>query len=114
VARGPEARAEELSGGNQQRFVVGRALESHPGLIIAENPGRGLDFRAAAEVRTRLRAAARGGASVVLYSVDLDEVLEASDRVLVMHQGIALTTPAGADRAQIGRLMLSGGAAAQG
>ena len=108
VAAGPEARAHELSGGNQQRFVVGRALEGSPGLVLAENPGRGLDFRAAAEVKSRLQAAARGGTAVVFYSVDLDEVLEVADRILVLHQGIVLEPPVGADREAIGRLMLAG------
>jgi simple sugar transport system ATP-binding protein len=106
VTSGPDARAEELSGGNQQRFVIGRALESEPGLIIAENPNRGLDFKSAAEVVERLRRAARGGASVLFYSVDLDEVLEASDRILVLHNGRVMSPPTGADREAIGRLML--------
>jgi simple sugar transport system ATP-binding protein len=106
MAAGPDARAEELSGGNQQRFVIGRALESEPGLIIAENPNRGLDFKSAAEVIEGLRRAARGGASVLFYSVDLDEVLEASDRILVLHNGRVMSPPTGADREAIGRLML--------
>jgi simple sugar transport system ATP-binding protein len=106
IASGPDARAEELSGGNQQRFVIGRALESFPGLILAENPSRGLDFKSAAEVIERLRRAAQGGASVLFYSVDLDEVLEASDQIFVLHNGRVLSPPAGADRETIGRLML--------
>jgi simple sugar transport system ATP-binding protein len=106
MASGPDALAQELSGGNQQRFVIGRALESFPGLILAENPSRGLDFKSAAEVIERLRRAAQGGASVLFYSVDLDEVLEASDQIFVLHNGRVLSPPAGADRETIGRLML--------
>ncbi len=112
VAAGPEARARELSGGNQQRFVVARALESSPGVVLAENPGRGLDFKAAAEVQAKLRTAARGGAAVLFFSVDLDEVLEVSDRVVVLHQGVIVEPPPGADRPEIGRLMLGGAAQA--
>jgi ABC-type sugar transport system ATPase subunit len=58
-----------------------------PEQLIAENPTRGLDIRATHDIHERLKAAARGGAAVVMYSSDLDEVLEMADRVLVMHDG---------------------------
>ncbi|MEW5916111.1 MAG: ATP-binding cassette domain-containing protein [Gemmatimonadota bacterium] len=80
-------RADTLSGGNQQRLVLARELAGEPSLIVAENPTRGLDVRAAAFVRGRLRAARDRGAAVVFYSSDLDELIATCDRVLVMYAG---------------------------
>ena len=79
--------ARALSGGNQQRFVLARELDGQPALIIAENPTRGLDVRATVDVHDRLRAASAAGATVVLYSSDLDEVLALATRVLAVHAG---------------------------
>jgi ABC-type uncharacterized transport system ATPase subunit len=76
-----------LSGGNQQRLVLARELDRQPPLVVAENPTRGLDVRATADVRGRLRAARDAGAAVVLYSSDLDEVLALATRVLALHAG---------------------------
>lgn len=76
-----------LSGGNQQKLVLARALEQQPAAIIAEDPTRGLDVAAARGVHDRLRAAAVAGAAILVYSSDLDEVLELADRVVVMHGG---------------------------
>jgi simple sugar transport system ATP-binding protein len=80
-------RARTLSGGNQQRFVVGRELQSAPESIVAENPARGLDVRAAAAVYDQLRLARDRGAAVVVYSSDLDELLAIADRVVVCFSG---------------------------
>lgn len=85
--------ARTLSGGNQQRFILGRELESHPPLVVAENPTRGLDLMATAAVHSRLLGAADDGAAVVLYSGDLDEVLALADRVLVVHDGTVRELP---------------------
>ncbi|MFO0599874.1 MAG: ABC transporter ATP-binding protein [Myxococcaceae bacterium] len=76
-----------LSGGNQQKLVVGRELEGQPKVVIVVQPTRGLDIAAVAAVRAKLRAERDRGCAVLLVSLDLDEVLELSDRVLVMHQG---------------------------
>jgi simple sugar transport system ATP-binding protein len=105
-ARGPGARVRSLSGGNQQRLVLARALSLEPRVIIAENPTRGLDVAAAAAVHRRLEEVAEGGGAVLFHSTDLDEVLERSDRVLVMRQGELHPAPPGADREGVGRLML--------
>jgi simple sugar transport system ATP-binding protein len=88
-APGPMVRARLLSGGNQQRLVLARELAGRPMLIVAENPTRGLDVRAAADVHERLQAARDGGAAVVLYSSDLDEVLALATRVVAVHAGSA-------------------------
>lgn len=103
--------AAALSGGNQQKFVVARELAATtatPSLVVAENPTRGLDIRAAAAVRARLRAARDAGACVVLYSADLDEVLALADRVLVVHDGRVTSAPV--DRDAVGRQMLGASA----
>lgn len=93
-----------LSGGNQQKLVFARELDSHPSLVVVENPTRGLDIRATRAVHERLRAAAAAGAAVVVYSSDLDEVLSLASRVLVIHSG--LLSECARDRDAVGRAML--------
>lgn len=105
-ADGAAAPARALSGGNQQKLVLARELSDEPALVVAENPTRGLDVRAAAAVHERLRNAARRGAAVVLYSSDLDEVLELATRVVVVHGGRVLDVALERDR--VGRAMLDG------
>ena len=100
----PGARAGALSGGNQQKLVLARELDGSPALVVAMDPTRGLDIRAAAAVQDRLRAARDAGASVVVYSSDLDEVIGLASRVLVVHQGqVREQAP---DRATVGAAML--------
>ena len=96
-----------LSGGNVQRAVLARELSGEVDLLIISNPCFGLDFTAVAEIRARIVAARNAGAAVLLMSEDLNEILELSDRVLVMSEGrIAFETPAAeADLAVIGRHM---------
>jgi simple sugar transport system ATP-binding protein len=106
VASGPDAPARTLSGGNQQKLVLARALEARPQVVIAENPTRGLDLAAAALVHDRLRATAGRGAAVLVHSSDLDEVLSLAGRVLVMFRGQLREAPVGASRDAIGRMML--------
>jgi simple sugar transport system ATP-binding protein len=105
-ASGPDAPVRTLSGGNQQKLVLARALHARPGVLIAENPTRGLDLRATAELHRRLQGAADAGVAVLLHSADLDEVIELGERVLVVYQGRVREAPAGADRQTVGRLML--------
>ncbi len=88
IAGDPRQPVRTLSGGNQQKVVLARALSRRPALLVAENPTRGLDIGATADVHQRLQRAAReAGAAVLLYSTDLDEVLAVSDRVAVMAEG---------------------------
>jgi simple sugar transport system ATP-binding protein len=108
-AASADVEARTLSGGNQQKVVVARALERAPKVIVAENPTRGLDVRAAREVHARLRAAARDGAAVVFASGDLDEVLELATRIVVVAKGRLHAVPPGADRPTIGAAMLGRG-----
>lgn len=108
VARGPDATAAELSGGNQQKLVVARELARDPRVVVAENPTRGLDLRATEAIHRRLRAAAAGGAAVLVASSDLDEVLALADRVVVASRGALMEMPPGATRAAVGAAMVTG------
>jgi general nucleoside transport system ATP-binding protein len=107
------APAAVLSGGNQQKLIVARALEQGPRVIIAENPTRGLDVHAAQSVWAELHRAAAGGAAVVVWSSDLDEIIAESGRVVVVARGEVHEPPAGADRNAIGAMMLGGVEAAR-
>ena len=109
AAPGPWVQAESLSGGNQQRVVVGRELSKRPSVVVAENPTRGLDIRAEATIHRWLRRAAADGAAVVFHSSDLDEVLALATRIVVARRGALLQAPAGATRDDLGALMLAGG-----
>jgi len=107
----PADPARSLSGGNQQKLSVARALRARPGVLVAVNPTRGLDVAATASVREELRREARAGTAVLLISTELDEVLELGQRIAVLFRGRLLPVAAGAHtRAAIGRLMLGEGA----
>jgi simple sugar transport system ATP-binding protein len=86
-AESVHAPARSLSGGNQQKVLAGRTLSQHPGVIIAVNPTRGLDVRAAAFVHDRLLQARQDGAAVLLISTDWDELAALADRTLFMSRG---------------------------
>jgi simple sugar transport system ATP-binding protein len=96
-----------LSGGNQQKLVLGRELASSPEALVVENPTRGLDILATRDVHAALRAARDAGTAVVVYSSDLDEVLAMADRVLVVSGGSVREV--GRDRDVVGRAMLAAG-----
>jgi simple sugar transport system ATP-binding protein len=103
----PEDPARALSGGNQQKLAVARALRARPGVLVAVNPTRGLDVAATAAVREALRREARAGTAVLLISTELDEVLELGQRIAVLFRGRLLpVSDAARSRAAIGRLML--------
>lgn len=82
---------DELSGGNQQRVVVGRWLAGKPRVLILDEPFRGVDIGARAGIGRKLRALAREGAAVIITSSDVDEILECSDRILVLGGGVVRT-----------------------
>jgi simple sugar transport system ATP-binding protein len=90
---GADAAAGSLSGGNQQKFVLGRELEGPPAALVVENPTRGLDIRATAHVLAELRRARNAGVAVIVYSSDLDEVLGLADRILVCFEGRVREVP---------------------
>jgi simple sugar transport system ATP-binding protein len=103
----PRSKVSELSGGGLQRVLLARELSEEPDLIIAAQPTRGLDVASAAMVRGQLLDHRDRGAGVMLISEDLDEVLELSDRVLVIFKGAIVAEYAGKglDRAEIGLRM---------
>jgi simple sugar transport system ATP-binding protein len=103
-ASGPQVHARTLSGGNQQKFVLARALDDTPPALVVENPTRGLDFRATAAVHDALHDARDAGIAILFYSSDLDEVLTLADRVLVLHHGVLRQVPR--EREVVGRAML--------
>ena len=98
---------QSLSGGNVQRAVLARELSGAVDLLIISNPCFGLDFSAVSDIRTRIMTARNTNTAVLLMSEDLDEIMELSDRVLVMSEGrIAYDAPiARADIATIGHHM---------
>jgi simple sugar transport system ATP-binding protein len=103
----PDAPIGALSGGNVQRAVLARELDGDVEVLVVANPCFGLDVKAVAEIRARIVAARNAGTAVLLISEDLDEILELSDRIVVMCEGkIVYETPSvGADAHEIGRHM---------
>jgi len=84
---GPETRIRLLSGGNMQKLILGRVLETAPSVVLANQPVRGLDIGALTYVHEQLLAARDRGAAVLLISEDLDEVTALSDVIHVISEG---------------------------
>jgi general nucleoside transport system ATP-binding protein len=103
----PDTPIQSLSGGNVQRAVLARELSAEVEILIIANPCFGLDFLAMEEIRLQIVAARNRGTAVLLVSEDLDEILELSDRIVVMFNGhlVHETTSSDADMAIIGRHM---------
>jgi len=104
---GPENRVGNLSGGNVQRTVLARELSEHVNALVVVNPCFGLDFNAVADIREQIMKARNRGSAVLLVSEDLDEILELSDRFMVISEGklVFETTPQAADLTVIGQHM---------
>jgi general nucleoside transport system ATP-binding protein len=96
-----------LSGGNQQKLVLGRELEQKPRLLVAHNPFRGLDVRAIHDVRDAIFTACKAGLGVVMISSDLDEIVQLAHRIVVLFAGriAGEVDIANAEPEAIGRLM---------
>ena len=109
---GPNAPMWSVSGGNQQRVVLARELAQEPKILVAAQPTRGLDVGAIEYMSHRLEAAAATGVAVLLISRELEEILELSHRIIVMHSGriVGEMPRAQANFETLGLLM--GGAAA--
>jgi general nucleoside transport system ATP-binding protein len=86
-ARGPQAIAKSLSGGNLQKFIMGREIDAEPKLLIVSQPTWGVDVGAAAQIRGELLALAARGCAVLVVSEELDELFEMSDRLYVIAKG---------------------------
>jgi simple sugar transport system ATP-binding protein len=110
-----DGRVRLLSGGNMQKLILGRVLESAPDILVAAQPSRGLDEGAIADVHRRLIAAQARGAGVLLISEDLDEVIALSDRICAIVGGrLSPAIPAErADPRLLGLMMAGDWSAAQ-
>lgn len=98
VARGPHQEVRYLSGGNQQKVVLGKWLAMRPRVLIVDEPTRGVDVGAKQAVYRLLRDLAADGMAILMISSELPELIGLSDRILVMHEGtLAGELPAGAD-----------------
>ncbi|MFB9904664.1 ABC transporter ATP-binding protein [Allokutzneria oryzae] len=104
---GIEVAAAALSGGNQQKLVVGRELSGDPKLLIASHPTRGVDVGAQAVIWDQIRAARANGLAVLLISADLDELIGLSDTIKVMLRGrlVADADPSTVTPEQLGSAM---------
>lgn len=86
-AAGPHAAAKSLSGGNLQKFIMGREIDAAPKVLLVSQPTWGVDVGAAAQIRGELLKLRDGGCAVLVVSEELDELFEVSDRLMVMAQG---------------------------
>ena len=91
-ARGPAQVVAQLSGGNQQKVVLGKWLETAPRILIMDEPTRGIDVGAKSEIHALMGRLAQQGLAILMISSELPEVLGMSDRVLVMHGGRLVAT----------------------
>jgi simple sugar transport system ATP-binding protein len=101
-----------LSGGNQQKLIIGRELELQPRLLLVAQPTRGVDIGAIEFIHRKLVALRDSGCAVLLVSAELEEVMSLSDRLLVIHDGriAGEVDPAVATAAEVGVLMTGAGA----
>jgi len=106
-ATGPGSPAKSLSGGNQQKLIVGRELAKDPAIVVASQPTRGLDVGSAKYIRDLLVQMRDAGRAILLVSADLDEVLVLADRIAIMYEGRFMTvcSPDDLNREQMGLLM---------
>jgi ABC-type sugar transport system ATPase subunit len=101
-ARGPEQEVRFLSGGNQQKVVLAKWLQTRPRVLIFDEPTRGIDVGAKAGIHDLMRGLAREGVAILMISSELPELIGMADRILVMREGaLAGELPAGAGEAEI-------------
>jgi ABC-type uncharacterized transport system ATPase subunit len=85
--QGAETLVRSMSGGNQQKAIIAREIDLDPEILLAVQPTRGLDVGAIEYIHKQLVAQRDAGKAVLLVSLELDEVMEVSDRILVMYEG---------------------------
>ncbi len=104
---GAVSSARPMSGGNQQKAIIGREFDQNPDLLIAVQPTRGLDVGSIEYIHKRLIEQRDSGKAVLLVSLELDEILDLSDRITVIHNGMLIgTVEANAtDEKEIGLMM---------
>ena len=103
--------AHSLSGGNQQKLIVGREMSAAPDLLLAAHPTRGIDVGAQARVWDEIRRARADGMATLLVSADLDELIGLSDTIVVMYKGrlVATLDPASITPRELGSYMTGAG-----
>jgi ribose transport system ATP-binding protein len=104
-----DSRASTLSGGNQQKVVVARCLTREPGVLLLDEPTRGVDVGARAEIYEIVAHMAGAGMGVLVASSDLVELLGLCDRVVVLHEGVVAGELSGAEVTEERICLLSGG-----
>lgn len=109
-AAGSFVKAGAMSGGNQQKAVIAREISRNPDLLIISQPTRGLDVGAIEAIRKRLVAERDKGKAVLVVSFELDEILDISDRIAVIHDGQiqGIVAPESTDKQALGLLMAGG------
>jgi len=102
--------AKALSGGNQQKAIIASEIDRNPDLLIVSQPTRGLDVGAIEYIRKRLIAERDKGKAVLVVSFELDEILDVSDRIAVIHDGVihGIVDPAKTNKQELGVLMAGG------
>ena len=110
-ASSPDQRVSELSGGNQQKVLLARVLCLEPRVLLLDDPTRGIDVGAKAEIQGLISDLAEAGLAVVLISSELEEVVEGADRIIVLRDGAVVGTLSGAEVTQDGVLGLIAAAA---
>jgi simple sugar transport system ATP-binding protein len=106
----PQTRAGALSGGNQQKLVVAREVERDPKVLVAAQPTRGLDVGAIEYVHRRLVTERDEGRAILLVSLELEEILSLSDRILVIYEGqIVGEYPPTVSEEELGLAMIGAG-----
>ena len=108
---GIDTLARALSGGNQQKLIVGREMSGDPVVLIASHPTRGVDVGAQAAIWDHIKTARHNGLAVLLISADLDELIGLSDRIEVILRGRLVGTfdPATVTPQDLGAAMTGGG-----
>jgi simple sugar transport system ATP-binding protein len=106
----PDLPARALSGGNQQKLIIGREFDLRPKLLLVSQPTRGVDIGAIEFIHRKLVALRDAGCAVLLVSAELEEVTALADRLLVIHNGriVGEVDPQGTSPEEIGLLMTGG------
>ena len=97
----------KLSGGNQQKLVLAREIESNPKILLVGQPTRGVDIGAIERIYEDLMKLKSKGTAILLVSVELDEIMSLSDRIIVMNQGsiVGETNSSNATELDLGKMM---------
>ena len=105
--RSPLIISGKLSGGNQQKLVLAREIESKPKILLVGQPTRGVDIGAIERIYEDLMELKNKGTAILLVSVELDEIMSLSDRILVMNQGtiVGETSSSNATELDLGKMM---------